>query len=191
MTALLLIDIQKGLDQSEFWGGSRNNPSAEANCRLLLEYFRSKGWPLFHVQHHSKNPDSPLFPGKPSQQLKDEVAPLEGEKVVAKRTNSAFVGTTLHEELIAMGIKSLIIVGLTTDHCVSTSVRSAADLGYRTILVPDATATYDKSGIDGSHYEAELVHAISLASLKDEFALMIDTTTLLQKLDRLGPGSFI
>ncbi|MGB5236928.1 MAG: cysteine hydrolase family protein [Flavobacteriaceae bacterium] len=191
MIALLLIDIQKGLDQSEHWGGSRNNPSAESNCREILDYFRSKNWPIFHIQHCSTNPESPLFPGKQGHDIKAEVAPLEGEKVITKNTNSAFVGTALHELLTVGGIESLVIVGLTTDHCVSATVRSSADLGFRPILVADATATYSKTGFDGSLYEAQLVHSISLASLKDEFALIINTSTLLDKLEVSGPASFI
>lgn len=186
-----MIDIQKGLNQSEYWGGSRNNPSAESNCRIILDYFRSKSWPLFHIQHRSTHPDSPLFPGKPGQEIKAEVAPLESETVVAKSTNSAFVGTALDELLKNRGITGLVIVGLTTDHCVSATVRSAADLGYNTTLVADATATYSKTGIDGRFYEAQLVHAISLASLQGEFARVLDTSELLMELEASGPTDFI
>ncbi len=191
MIALLLIDIQEGLNQSEYWGGSRNNPMAESNCGIILNYFRSKEWPIFHVQHASTNPESPLFPGKPGQAIKAEVAPTEGEMVINKSTNSAFVGTALDEELKSQGITAVIIVGLTTDHCVSATVRSSADLGYKTTLIADATATYSKTGLDGSYYEAQLVHSISLASLKDEFALVLNTADLLNNLDTKGMSELI
>ncbi|MEN8788965.1 MAG: cysteine hydrolase family protein [Flavobacteriaceae bacterium] len=191
MIALLLIDIQEGLNQSEYWGGTRNNPAAESNCRQILDYFRSKNWPLFHIQHCSTNPESPLFPGKPGQHIKNEVAPAKGETVMTKSTNSAFVGTALNEALKSQGITGVVVVGLTTDHCVSATVRSAADLGYKTTLISDATATYSKTGVDGSYYEAQLVHGISLASLQGEFALILSTDALLNKLDSSGMSEFI
>jgi nicotinamidase-related amidase len=191
MIALLLIDIQEGLDQSEHWGGSRNNPSAESNCRRILDYFRSKNWPLFHIQHCSTNPESPLFPGKPGHAIKAEVAPAEGETVLTKSANSAFVGTALNEALKTIGITGVVIVGLTTDHCVSATVRSAADLGYKTTLIGDATATYSKRAVDGSYFEPQLVHAISLASLQGEFALVLDTPALLNKFESSGMSEFI
>ena len=190
MLALLLIDIQEGLDESEFWGGSRNNPEAEQNCHKILQYFRSEKLPLYHIQHSSVNPESPLYPGKAGQKIKDIVHPDEGEWIIQKNTNSAFVNTELSELLHSENIKTLIIVGLTTDHCVSATVRSAADLGYNTVLISDATATYAKTGIDGTFYEAGLVHSIALASLKDEFAEIIDTKSLLQILKNKGTAAF-
>lgn len=190
MVALLLIDIQQGLDESEYWGGSRNNPEAESNCRKILDYFRDKDWPLFHVRHCSKNPESPLYPGKPGQAIKMLVTPLQGEKVIEKNTNSAFVGTDLEDLLKNSGITGVIVVGLTTDHCVSATVRTAADLEFKTTLVSDATATYAKTGIDGRVYNAEVIHSVALASLRGEFAHIMDTTTLIKDLDTLGPEAF-
>ena len=190
MLALLLIDIQEGLDESEFWGGSRNNPSAEENCRTILDYFRNEKLPLFHIQHCSINPESPLYPGKTGQRIKEIVFPDDGEWVVQKTTNSALVNTELLSLLESTSVTTLIVVGLTTDHCVSATVRSAADLGFKTILISDATATYAKTGVDGTYYEADLVHAIELASLKGEFAEIIDTSTLLQTLKNEGKTAF-
>ena len=191
MLGLLLIDIQEGLDESEFWGGSRNNPTAEENCRSILDYFRSEKLPLFHIQHCSINPESPLYPGKAGQKIKDIVFPNDGEWVIQKTTNSAFVNTELLSLLESSSVTSLIVVGLTTDHCVSATVRSAADLGFKTILISDATATYAKTGVDGTVYEADLVHAIELASLKGEFANIIDTSTLLHALKNEGMTAFV
>ena len=190
MIALLLIDIQDGLDQSEYWDGSRNNPMAEENCRKILDYFRQKELPLYHIQHGSVNPESPLYPGKAGQKIKMIVSPNDGEWVVQKTTNSAFVKTELHSLLKSSSVTTLIVVGLTTDHCVSATVKSAADLGFKTILISDATATYAKSGIDETLYEADLVHAIALASLKDEFAQIMDTDTLIKSLSDKGIRAF-
>lgn len=190
MVALILVDIQQGLDESEYWGGSRNNPDAESNCKKILDYFRNQSLPIFHVQHCSINPESPLFPGKQGQAIKEVVAPNEGETLIEKNTNSAFVRTNLEDLLKAAKIKSVIVVGLTTDHCVSATVRSAADLGFNVVLISDATATYAKTGIDGKVYEAEQIHAVSMASLQGEFARITDTTSLLKEFEAFGTVAF-
>ncbi len=186
MTALLLIDIQQGLDESEHWGEHRNNSGAEQNCRRLLDYFRQRSWPLFHIKHNSVHPQSPLYPGKAGNAIKPIVAPSQGETVIEKKTNSAFIGTGLEDILKKARISSLVVAGLTTDHCVSATVRNAADLGFDTILVSDATATYAKSGADDSFFDAEIMHATALASLKDEFATIRDTDSLLDEFSRQG-----
>ncbi len=190
MLALLLIDIQKGLDEAEHWGDIRNNPEAEANCRRILDFFRYRDLPLYHIQHCSTNPDSPLFPGKDGNAIKDIVAPLSNETVIQKNTNSAFVGTDLENRLNSEGIAKLIVVGLTTDHCVSATVRTAADLGFKVTMISDATATYAKTGIDGIVYEPELIHKTAMASLKNEFATIMDTSELLHKLKSSDPFFF-
>jgi len=64
-TALLLVDIQKGLDDWAYYGGNRNNTHAEENASKILNRFRKLGWPIFHVQHSSTIPNSPLHPSKP------------------------------------------------------------------------------------------------------------------------------
>ena len=183
MIALILVDIQKGLDEADHWGSSRNNPEAESKCQKILGYFRHKKLPLYHVQHCSKNPDSPLYPGKPGNDIKEIVAPQTGEVVLQKSTNSAFVGTELEQLLRDSNIDEIVVVGLTTDHCVSATVRNAADLGFRITLVSDATATYAKQGIDGTYFKPDLIHQISLASLNREFASITSTTDLIKELD--------
>ncbi|WP_420401156.1 cysteine hydrolase family protein [Flagellimonas sp.] len=182
MTALLLIDIQQGLQELDFYGGERNNPEAEANCGKILAAFRAKGLPIFHVQHCSINPESPLHPDKPGNNFHPLVQPRQGEPIFQKTVNSAFIGTDLESQLKAQNISDLVIVGLTTEHCVSTSTRMAANLGFNTTLISDATAAFNKIGIDGEKYSADLAHKIALANLKDEFASIQDTQSLLQEL---------
>ena len=79
MTALILIDIQKGLQEVNFYGTERNNPQAEDNCQKILNAFRKKQLPIFHVQHCSTNPESPLHPSKESNAFNPLVEPSEGE----------------------------------------------------------------------------------------------------------------
>jgi nicotinamidase-related amidase len=101
-----------------------------------------------------------------------------GESVIQKQVNSAFIGTDLKDRLDQGGISRLVILGLTTDHCVSTTTRMAGNFGFDTFLVADATATFSKRGINGENYSAELIHATALASLRGEFATMIRTSDL-------------
>ncbi len=178
-TALLLVDIQKGLDDLAYYGWERNNPDAEENAQRLLTYWRSHGLPVFHVQHCSTNPNSPLAPGKPGNEFKDGFTPIDGELLFQKSVNSAFIGTSLKEQLDQRKITTLVIVGLTTDHCVSTTTRMAGNYGYQTYLVADATATFNKKGINGENYPAALMHDTALASLNEEFATVLTTDELL------------
>ena len=167
-TALLLIDVQAGFDDP-YWG-PRNNPGAEALLGRMLEHWRSRGWPIFHVRHLSRNPRSPLRPGQPGSELHPAVRPLSGEPVLQKDVNSAFIGTDLEARLRAAGIRRLVIGGLTTDHCVSTTVRMAANLGFEAIVLADGTATFDRTGPDGRVWAAQDLHEAELASLHGEFA---------------------
>ena len=84
--------------------------------------------------------------------------------------NIAFIGTALEAHLGAEGIDTLVLVGLTTDHCVSSTTRMAANLGFSAIVVSDGTATFERTGPEGDHYSAEQMHRLALASLHDEFA---------------------
>jgi len=181
-TALILIDIQKGFDDIAYWGGERNNPDAEVNCRKLLDYWRARHMPLFHIQHCSVNPISRLAPNNPGNAIKDIVAPLADEPVIKKSVNSSFIGTDLKERLDAQKIDTVVIVGLTTDHCVSTTTRMAGNYGYKTYLIADATATFSKKGINEEHYSAETMHLTALAQLKNEFATILTTEGILNLL---------
>ena len=180
-TALILIDIQQGFDDLAYWG-PRNNPGAEANAARLLAAFRKRGYPVFHVQHRSTTPASPLRPGQPGCDFKPEVQPLPDEAVIGKQVNSAFIGTGLEARLHAQRIDTLVIAGLTTAHCVSTSTRMAANLGFRVLLAADACATNAQTGHDGRPFDAQSVHDYALASLHGEFAEVGATSEILEGL---------
>lgn len=175
--ALLIIDVQKGL--AEAAPGMRNNPDAEANISALLDTWRKHGRPIIHIRHCSVEPDSPLRPELPGNVYKDEVLPLPGEKEFTKTVNSAFIGTGLDPYLRSAGISALVIVGLTTDHCVSASTRTASDLGFDVTLVSDATAAFGRLGYDGVHYSAEDIHRVNLVSLDGEFCELRSTAEVL------------
>ena len=178
-TALILVDIQQGLDDP--WYGVRNNPDAERNAARLLEHWRERNMPIVHIQHLSTNPESPLFPGKPGVPHKPEVAPQGDEPVMQKNVNSSFIGTDLEQWLHDREIERVVIAGLTTNHCVETTTRMAGNLGFEATLAHDACAAHDLTGPDGTHYPADQVHAMSLANIASEFAAVKSVDEILNQ----------
>jgi nicotinamidase-related amidase len=146
-----------------------------------LEHWRKNAFPIFFIRHDSTTKGSRLEPGQYGNTIKDVVKPLPREIVISKNVNSAFIGTDLKQQLDTQRISSVVIVGLTTDHCVSTTARMAGNLSYDTYVVSDATATFDRQTADGEKIPAELVHKIALASLHNEFAEVLNTKQLLQR----------
>jgi len=179
--ALIIIDVQQGFDDPSW--GLRNNPQAETNIAKLLDVWRHTNRPIFHVQHLSLEADSPLRADTRGNAFKEMVQPQQNEPIIQKNVNSAFIGTNLEERLHKDDIDTLVIVGLTTDHCVSTTSRMAGNLGFNTYVVSDATATFERESYNGKHYTAEDIHAISLASLHQEFATVTDTDALLKQVE--------
>ncbi len=180
-TALLLIDLEQGLDVTAYWG-ERNNPQLEANITALLAHFRVLGRAILHIQHHSQRLQSPLRPGQPGHDFKPEARPLGGEPVFGKVVNSAFIRTGLEVYLRQRGIHRLVVAGLTTDHCVSTTVRMAGNLGFEVWLVGDACATFARRTLQGQTIAAELLHQEHLSSLDGEFCHVISTQTVLEQI---------
>ena len=181
-TTLLLIDVQKAFTHKSW--GNRNNPKAEDNIKVLLKKFREKELPIIHVQHTSKNPTSLFHPDQYGMKFMDFASPQDSEQIFQKAVNSAFIGTHLNEFLKSREIKSLVIVGFTSDHCVSTSVRMASNLGFQVFMVGDATATFDRVK-DHIEYKAEDIHKINLVSLHNEFAIITTTKDIIEQLEML------
>ena len=174
---LLIIDAQQGFDEPRW--GRRNNPEMEARIVDLLLAWRTSRRPVFHARHMSTDPTSPLRPGQRGNDFKAGLTPIPGEPVIEKCVNSCFIGTAFEAELRRRGHDSLVIAGLTTNHCVSTTTRMASNLGFTAWVVSDATATFDRVGPDGIEYPAEQIHAIALCDLHGEFATVVDTKTVI------------
>lgn len=172
MRGLLLVDIQQAFDAPDW--GARNNPGAEAQAARLLAHWRKLGLPVFHVCHLSVDPNSPLYPAKGMCGFKPEVAPRAGEAIYQKSVNSAFIGTSLEADLRAGGVTDLVICGLTTPHCVSTSARMAANLGFQVTLAHDACAATagnaDTCWRGAAPPDPEAIHNAALDHLHREFA---------------------
>lgn len=186
-TALVLIDIQKG-----FTSVNQDNPHFEKNISSLIKAARAynertpdKPILIIHIHHHSLEPQSTLNPshklpsGEHGVDPMPYAAPLLSEPVLAKHRNSAFVGTDLEERLRGFGARQLILAGLTTDHCVCTTARFAANLqvlgdeggadgtglgNNGIVFLRDGTATFGKGGVD-----AKVLHEVHLAGLDGEF----------------------
>ena len=178
--ALLLIAVQKGWDEP-YWG-ERNNPGAEANLAGLLQAFRRQGLPVIHIRTDSRDPNSPLHPAEPGNAFKPETAPLPGEAVLAKAGHCAFNGTGLEARLRQAGVDRLVIAGFTTNHCVSSTARTACELGFKTVVLRDACVAFELDDVDGNRLGAQTLHDAGLAELHGEYAMVLPTAALLQLL---------
>ncbi|MVP01374.1 isochorismatase family protein [Paenibacillus sp. N10] len=179
---LLLIDVQRAFDHPRY--GRRNNPQAEANIARLLDTWRRTGRTVIHIHHIGVSPDSLFREHSEAVLPKQQALPLPGELVLRKSVNSGFIGTDLEERLRHLGCDCVVTAGLTTNHCVETTTRMSGNLGFPTILVSDAAATFDRIGPDGKLYKAEDIHAMTLANLHEEFAVISDTAAVIQAADK-------
>ena len=175
-TALLSVDVQKGVNEVKYYGGpsgKRNNHSAEENMRCLLAEWRRLGKRVAFTRHNSREINSPL---KLELETGNQIEGLEInglDIVVEKDVNSGFIGTSLELELRRSGINRLVVMGFYTNYCIETTVRMAGNLGFDTYLVHDACAAVNTLGHDGEYYEPDLVHNMSIASLHGEFCTAI------------------
>ena len=178
-TALLVIDVQRAFADAEYFPpATRNNPECEANVAALISAWREAGGPLVYVRHDSVEPGSPLAPGLPGNAFQDVVSG-EPDLLVTKHVNSAFYGDPdLHGWLGERGIASIAVCGITTNHCVETTARMGANLGYEVLFAIDATHTFDRTGPDGAVLSADELARATATSLHGEFATVVRTKGL-------------
>ncbi|WP_273852000.1 cysteine hydrolase family protein [Guptibacillus spartinae] len=176
--ALIIVDVQKAFEDPKW--GERNNPQAEEKIRKLLDTWRANGDHVIFIQHRSDDPSSVFYHGQQGYEIKDIVKPEPGETIFTKKVNSAFIGTNLETYLHEHALTEVVITGLTTAHCVSTTTRMSGNLGFQTYLISDATAAYGLTDQTGHYYDPEQVHALTLATLHKEFATVVTTEELLR-----------
>ncbi len=177
-TALLVVDVQNDY----FAEGAMalvGMQAAAANCHRLLQAFRTRAAPIYHLQHLSVQQGATFFvPGTPGAEIHELAAPADGEALITKHFPSGFRDTDLDERLRADGIASLVICGAMSHMCIDTTTRAAFDLGYANTLVSDACATRDLE-FDGRRVAAADVHAAYMAGIGAVFARVTSTDAYL------------
>ena len=177
-TILLPIDMQRAFDGPEW--PRRWNSSVDKNGLALLQRWREMGRPIVHVRHDSVEPGSSLAPGTDGNRFRPGFEPLNGEPLVTKSVNSAFIGTDLDLRLRRLGAAQIVAFGISTDMCVSTTIRTGSNMGWDMVLVDDACDCFDLPDRDGVVIPAETVQATHVATLGFEFCKVLSTSELLQ-----------
>ena len=175
---LLPIDMQQGFEDASW--PPRWNEASDTNGLALLRKWRDAGRPIIHVRHDSVQEGSTLNPRHPGNQFRPGFEPQAGEPLVSKSVNSAFIGTDLDLRLRRIGARHVIAFGISTDMCVSTTVRTGANLGWDMILVADACDCFDLPDGEGGNIPAETIHAAHVATLGFEFCRVVSTRDLLE-----------
>lgn len=179
-TALVVVDVQEAFRDLDAWSptGHRDNPRCEEHVARLIAGWRERGEPIVFVRHDSVEPGSPLAPGSPGNAFQDVVTG-EPDLLVTKSVNSSFLGEPdLAAWLREAGIGRIALCGIQTNHCVETTARMGANLGFEVLFVRDACHTFDREGPDGEVLAAEDLARATLTSLHDEFATIVRTEDL-------------
>lgn len=179
-SALLPVDMQRAFDGPSW--PRRWNRALDHNGLRLLDAWRRSGRLVIHVRHDSTGPASTLRPGQPGNRFREGFEPLDGEAMVSKSVNSAFIGTDLDLRLRRLKIERLVVFGISTDMCVSTTVRTGANLGWPITLVTDACDCFELPDGRGGTIPAEQVHAVHVATLGYEFCEVTATDGIIESL---------
>lgn len=174
---LLPVDLQRAFDEPSW--PRRWNDALDANGLALLSAWRAARRPLIHVRHDSVEPASSLRPERPGHRFRAGFEPLPGEELVAKSVNSAFIGTDLDLRLRRLDARRVVVFGLSTDMCVSTTIRTGANFGWSMLLVADACDCFDLPDGTGGTLRAEAIQAAHVATLGFEFCQAVATQDLI------------
>lgn len=176
-TALIIIDQQQGLDNPKL--GPRNNPDAETVMLKLLSAWRIDRWPIMHIKHRSREPESVFWPDQQGFEFKPDFLPQGNELVIEKSIPCALLKSGLDKILEQQKIHTLVLIGASTNNSVEATARTAGNLGFTVIVVEDACFTFAKEDYFGTARTAQEVHAISLANLHSEYAQVVKSKELL------------
>jgi nicotinamidase-related amidase len=179
-TALIVIDMQQGMQSPLL--PPRNNSDAETQIARLLAAWRTAGQPVVHVRHMSRAANSVFFPGQSGALFQPAFAPQDDEYVMEKNVPDAFTNSGLERWLHGRGLRHVVIAGVSTNHSVESTARSAGNLGFDTTVVADATFAFAQNDYGGKSRSADDVHLMSLANLQREYATIRTTAELLTEL---------
>ncbi len=176
--ALLVVDVQRGFDDTGYWG-PRNNPQCEDNIAALLTAWRDRGRPVVFVRHDSAAASSPLRTGQSGNDFKP-ILTGDPDLLLTKHVNSCFHGQPdLDAWLRERRLDGFVACGITTNHCCETTARVGGNLGHQVLFVLDATHTFDRPGPDGSVVTADELARVTATNLHGEFATVVSTAQLL------------
>ncbi len=170
---LVVINAQKALHDPA--RGRRSNTNAEENILKLLSFWRKRRRPVVHVKHVSENPASFFYHKSSGVEFIPNLEPVKNEHVIEKTKASAFTGTKLEKFIHETKADGLVLVGFTGGECIDATARQASDLGFKTFIIGDATATFDVVGPKGKLIKADKVHKNTLAHLHAMFAEVLET----------------
>ena len=169
---LVLIDLQR-----EYTDGALRLSGVDAaveQAAALLDLARANNVPVIHIVHHTAA-GAPVFdPTGPMAEIVPAVAPRDGEPVIVKKLANAFAGTDLQTVARDSGRSEMIVVGFMTHNCVSSTVRSAVDHGWRVTVVASATATRDLPDGKGGVVPAADIQRGVLTGLSDSLAVVVE-----------------
>jgi len=179
--AIVVIDMQEGMADRIRAGRPTAVPDAPDRIAALLADARGRGLPVIHVHHDDPDPASPFRKGEPAGAVMACAAPVAGEVVLWKHHSSAFAGTGLDTHLRGLGVTELVVAGAVAAFCVTSTVRSASDLGYKVLLPQDALLGFDLPAHDGGRIDAATVHRVTLSILGADFAALTTVGELVRQ----------
>jgi nicotinamidase-related amidase len=177
---LIILDVQDSIDRP-VWDG-KSHPDYLSAIQRLLHLWREHGWPVVHVKHDEKTPTSSYYVNGPWNGIKKEVAPIDGEAVIIKHENCAFIGTQLDAALKAMQANRIVLTGVVIHNSMDATVRAGKALGYNIILPADATTAVPVRGTNGKCWDAATVYELTLAILGAEYAEVMSSDDLIAQL---------
>jgi nicotinamidase-related amidase len=178
MPALLIVDMQRIMQQRIDAGRDCVNPDAPGRVRTLAGAFRACGWPVLHVRHRDEDAASPLHPAGTGFPPMPEADARDGEAIFFKQTSSAFASTDLAAHLNTIGCFELVVTGAVAGFCVNSTVRAGADLGLAMTVVRDALIGFD---LPAAGLSARTIFDVTIAHLEADFATIVDTAELMDR----------
>lgn len=179
-TALIVLDVQKAIDDPRW--NTKNNPGYADVIAKLLAKFRAANLPIIHIRHEESNPASTFYAGGPGQPFKDEATPMDGETIITKTVNCAFIGTDLETHLRDRGITRLIFTGVVIHNSMDVSIRAAHCLGFECHLPLDATTAIDVTDENGKRFDAQTVFDLYAAVLASEYCSLTQSSDVITAL---------